>query len=54
MIKITVGISKEHIAVKCVGHANYNICGEDIVMFCNFHHSYKRFAIVWKNWHQTK
>ena len=31
MIKITVGISKEHIAVKCVGHANYNICGEDIV-----------------------
>lgn len=21
MIKITVGISKEHIAVKCVGHA---------------------------------
>nr|DAT92983.1 MAG TPA: YsxB-like protein [Caudoviricetes sp.]DAY68361.1 MAG TPA: YsxB-like protein [Caudoviricetes sp.] len=31
MIKITVGISKEHIAVKCVGHANYNTCGQDIV-----------------------
>lgn len=31
MIKITVGISKEHIAIKCVGHANYNTCGQDIV-----------------------
>ena len=31
MIKITVGISKEHIAIKCVGHANYNTCGDDIV-----------------------
>ena len=27
MIKITVGISKEHIAIKCIGHANYNTCG---------------------------
>ena len=31
MIKITVGISKEHVAVKCVGHVNYNTCGQDIV-----------------------
>ena len=31
MCKITVGISKEHIAIKCVGHANYNTCGDDIV-----------------------
>lgn len=31
MIKITVGISKEHIAIKCIGHANYNTCGDDIV-----------------------
>ncbi len=31
MIKINIGITNEHVAVQCTGHANYNVCGEDIV-----------------------
>lgn len=31
MIKIDVKRSRDHIAVSCVGHANYNTVGQDIV-----------------------
>ena len=31
MIKIDVKRSRDHIAVSCVGHTNYNTVGQDIV-----------------------
>lgn len=31
MIKINIKESRDHIAISCVGHANYNVIGNDIV-----------------------
>lgn len=31
MIKITIKETHDHIAVQCLGHANYNVIGQDII-----------------------
>lgn len=31
MIKITIKKTHDHISIQCLGHANYNVIGQDIV-----------------------